>query len=330
MCVKINFDPRKNITALDCIVAQIYRVQDLLTITKIIKNWYKVLLFRLGLTRNFVMTLRSGEKINISNFGDYSRFWCSRESQTWLLCANNLEKKIRVENKRKIITVQFKSRALKFYYTSLKQLVNAIALLKEQFVKDQYWWWLDARGKYVIDIGANIGDTAIYFTLKGAKHVYAFEPYPYSYKLAIKNMILNNLQDKITLLNEACGGKTGFIKIMNNYENTSGSDLRNFNIGKRIRITTLKEIVAHFNINNNAILKVDCEGCEYGIILNAKDETLRKFDQIMIEYHYGYKNLKRKLELAGFKVKNAILRYTFNPESENPNMIVGFIYARKR
>jgi methyltransferase FkbM-like protein len=53
------------------------------------------------------------------------------------------------------------------------------------------------------------------------------------------------------------------------------------------------------------ILKMDCEGCEYEVILSADEHTLQKFDLVMIEYHYGYgyKNLKQKLERSGFKVR---------------------------
>ncbi|MEM4098071.1 MAG: FkbM family methyltransferase [Candidatus Micrarchaeaceae archaeon] len=85
--------------------------------------------------------------------------------------------------------------------------------------------------------------------------------------------------------------------------------------------------VRRFKINRG-ILKVDCEGCEYGIVLNAKKETLQKFDQIMIEYHYGYKNLVRKLKEAGFHVKITVPKFSFNPDAENHNMIVGWIYAK--
>lgn len=34
----------------------------------------------------------------------------------------------------------------------------------------------------VIDVGANIGNSAIYFLVNGASRVFAFEPYEFSYK----------------------------------------------------------------------------------------------------------------------------------------------------
>jgi len=39
--------------------------------------------------------------------------------------------------------------------------------------------WLDVKGKRVLDVGASIGDTAVYFAVKGASEVVAFEPYPF-------------------------------------------------------------------------------------------------------------------------------------------------------
>jgi FkbM family methyltransferase len=202
-------------------------------------------------------------------------------------------------------------------------------MVKEQFIEEQYKW-LDIKNKNGIDIGANIGDTAIYFALKGAKHVYAFEPYPYSYNTALKNVKLNYLQSKITLLNKACGGRKGKIKINTNYKNIGSTDLKNFKNGTNINITTLGELVKRFDITDGAVLKIDCEGCEYGVLLEAQNSDLREFKQIQIEYHYGYLNLKRKLESAGFEITNTLPKYSINFEAENKEIFVGWIYAEKK
>jgi len=37
---------------------------------------------------------------------------------------------------------------------------------------------VDVKGKVVVDVGAHIGDSTIYFALKGAKRVFAIEPHP--------------------------------------------------------------------------------------------------------------------------------------------------------
>ena len=73
-----------------------------------------------------------------------------------------------------------------FRFKTIKDARNIGGLISENLVYEQYKI-LDVSNKDVVDVGAALGDTAIYFALKGAKHVYAFEPYPYSYNIAKKN-----------------------------------------------------------------------------------------------------------------------------------------------
>jgi hypothetical protein len=47
---------------------------------------------------------------------------------------------------------------------------------------------------------------------------------------------------------------------------------------------------------------MDCEGYEYSILLGENNDTLRRFQQMVIECHYGYKNIEKKLKSAGFIV----------------------------
>ncbi|MEM3860276.1 MAG: hypothetical protein QW478_12900, partial [Candidatus Micrarchaeaceae archaeon] len=76
---------------------------------------------------------------------------------------------------------------LSFFYENYNvkfDLKNTGGLV-ETFFKDAYQF-LKVEGKDVIDIGANIGDTAIYFAIKGARKVISLEPYPYTFAQAIK------------------------------------------------------------------------------------------------------------------------------------------------
>ena len=329
--MKLDFDPRKNITKLDYFIMQFDRVnckiKGLLVVQSLVKNWYDVLFFRMGLKKSrFVMQLRNDKKIKINKLKDYFSFWESEEGKQELFKRLNVNHKVKIIEKNKIIKFKFSNKTIKFYYDSQRQLNNALGMIKDQFIEEQYRW-LDVKGKHVIDIGANVGDSAIYFALKGAKHVYSFEPYPYSYGIAIQNIKLNRLQNKITLLNEGCGGKKGKIKINAEYKNLVGADLKNFKKGTNINITTLSEILKRFEITEKAVLKIDCEGCEYAVLLETQNSNLRRFKQILIEYHYGYLNIKRKLNNSGFKVTNTVPKYVTDFEAENKEMIMGFICA---
>ena len=59
------------------------------------------------------------------------------------------------------------------------------------------------------------------------------------------------------------------------------------------------------------VLKLDCELCEYKIILNTTKEILQRFEMILIEFHDGNRNLIEKLTGIGFKVSILNSRFTF-------------------
>lgn len=190
---------------------------------------------------------------------------------------------------------------------------------------DNDYDFLPVNEEMVVDIGANIGDSALYFTLKGAKRVIALEPYPQNFETAKKNIILNNLSDRIYLLLSACGDRKGNIIIDGN-EKGRHVQAMNSNGGEVVEVRTLESILNEYHLSS-AMLKMDCEGCEYDSILNASDQTLRRFPSMQIEYHYGYLNLKKKLTGAGFSVKTSKPKYTYNPDANIANTYTGFLYA---
>ena len=65
---------------------------------------------------------------------------------------------------------------------------------------------------------------------------------------------------------------------------------------------SLQQLISTYNLSSTSILKIDCEGDEYKILFNSSEDVLRTFDFILLEYHYGYKNLKKYLESCGFDV----------------------------
>ena len=206
------------------------------------------------------------------------------------------------------------SNNIKFIYNGKNvTLENGIGDVGVVFGNEDYNF-LEVKDEIVIDIGPNIGDSPIYFGLNNAKKVIALEPYPYSYNKALKNIKNNNIEEKIILLN-AGYGQDGITKVDPNFENTTGSDLKSFTVGIDIKTLSLKTLLNAYHIDM-AVLKMDCEGCEYNL-LKEDNDTLRKFKRIQIEYHYGYKKLKEKLEGAGFTVTY------FNLMKR-----MGFIYAK--
>ena len=106
------------------------------------------------------------------------------------------------------------------------------------------------------------------------------------------------------------------------------------NNGAKVQLLTLEDILNENKIpSGEAVLKLDCEGCEYDIILFTDESTLQKFSYVLIEYHYGYKNLKEKLENCGFTVSVTrpiyIPKFSLEHQGRLEPRIVGYIHAQK-
>ena len=71
-----------------------------------------------------------------------------------------------------------------------KFLNKEVSLIFESFLYGDYEYIPYSDGESLIDIGGNVGDTAIYFANKGY-NVLAFEPLPNIYEIANKNIGLN-------------------------------------------------------------------------------------------------------------------------------------------
>ncbi|MDI9624684.1 MAG: FkbM family methyltransferase [Methanothermobacter sp.] len=283
-----------NVTVSDYIRAMLfsgllfYR-EEFLNVKKVFRNWLEAILFRLGLLDGFMGKLRNGENVKIANLWEYYR----------LLYAQMLD---HAKIWGRIIEFKFNGTKLKFYLGKDKVgLLDALNVLSETFAIKPYKH-LDVKRRVVVDIGSYIGDSPIYFVLMGARQVYAFEPYPNSYNLLLKNIMANNLDKRIIAFNEGLGEKVGKIKVNEDYRALATSRLKDFCKGRLVKLTNLEEIVREFNLKN-ACLKMDCEGCEYSILETPKS-ILKVFWEMIIEYHHGYMNLKEKLESAGFQVKN--------------------------
>ena len=65
--------------------------------------------------------------------------------------------------------------------------------------------FLDVKYRVVLDIGTNIGYSALYFVIKGAKKVIALKPYPLTISMPWKNIESYSLRERIELINVGYG-----------------------------------------------------------------------------------------------------------------------------
>lgn len=193
------------------------------------------------------------------------------------------------------------------------------------FLQDEYGG-LDVAGRTVLDIGANIGDSAIYFGIKGASRVIAVEPFPQTLSIAEFNIQDNHMNDRITLVRGSIGGRSGKYYLSDEHGGATGSTITCAPNGVLTREFSLAELTEKFAIREG-VLKMDCEGAEYCAILGASPSALDAFVQIQLEYHYGPKSLVERLKNLGFTVAYGGPRTFMTKNVKTTPMYVGRLMA---
>jgi FkbM family methyltransferase len=282
-----------------------------------IVNWLDYYLIKIGMKKSASLRLKTGETVQASHeFFD----------EVYQFIHPPFGKSASLSHFQDGYLVTLKGPDLRFFVR--KQSESSV--LFETFVKGLYKN-LNVSGSLVVDIGANIGDSAIYFSkVRNAKRVIALEPYPYSYDLAKTNVKMNNVNN-VTLLNAGLGGTKTEILLDPSYAASTGDDLKQSTTetnGIKVEVLTLHELVDMYEIDSG-VMKIDCEGCEYDLILGSPAEDLRRFDEILVECHYGYLNIEKKLRLAGFKTKHSRVTFTVNRAAALPEMCTNLVHAVK-
>jgi FkbM family methyltransferase len=177
----------------------------------------------------------------------------------------------------------------------------------------------------VIDIGAGIGDFAVSVAYEHPNcRIYAYEPFPESYRLLVENIRLNSVNN-VTAFSLAVGAQTG---IMTLFATGAAVQHSTANTSNSVEAISVQGLSLDDVFETNALvlcdfLKIDCEGGEFDIIFNASTTTLKKIRNISLEYHNGvtkfsHTDLVTYLQQRGFKVKTVP-----NPVHSN----LGFLYA---
>ena len=162
---------------------------------------------------------------------------------------------------------------------------------------------VEVEGKVVLDIGANIGDSSIFFALKGASKVIAFEPMPANYITLEQNIALNSLQNIIVPMRNGVSATKKIVHLPGKVLGTTinASTMETYSGKEEIEFMDLSEVVLSIRPH---VLKIDCEGCEFEIFRSVSQGVLQMIEIIVGEYHdNGFRELKQIFENAGFVCK---------------------------
>jgi FkbM family methyltransferase len=90
----------------------------------------------------------------------------------------------------------------------------------------------------------------------------------------------------------------------------------------RVMMYTLRTLIKDFEVEDGSVLKMDCEGCEYEVVLNADLGDLAVFSQLIIESHSGYSEMKKRLEVVGFSTEVKSIRSVAIPIERQGYVVV--------
>jgi FkbM family methyltransferase len=171
---------------------------------------------------------------------------------------------------------------------------------------DNIYGCADVDNGIVIDIGAYIGDTALYFIHRGAMRVYVFEPVEKFYRYLLRNIARNSLEDRVITFNYGAWFKNS--TIMASMEDAcTGSKMDYSRPCVELKVRSLKDIFEMVYEREGVIdlVKMDCEGCEYSL-LGLDEELLRLPKQYIIEIHGAELPILDVMTCNGFKAEKML------------------------
>jgi FkbM family methyltransferase len=184
--------------------------------------------------------------------------------------------------KGKVIEIKIPKIKYSFF---LRNGTSDISVFNQIFYHGEYENDYRATPKTIIDCGANIGLSAIFFTNKfpNAK-IIAVEPEKSNYKMLIRN---TKDYSNIKCLNYGIWSKSCNLLIENKHAANWGFTTKEVNYENEnvIKSLSLIDIFSNNNINEVDILKIDIESAEKEVFEVISKDFLKKVKIIIIELH---------------------------------------------
>lgn len=157
------------------------------------------------------------------------------------------------------------------------------------------------KDKSVIDIGAQTGDSTLYFSQRGARLIYAFEPLEGNFKILQNNIINNKIN--CYCYNTGLGNKVGIINI-----DISGNQAKPAEQGLESETMNIDRLDSYSIAAD--IVKIDVEGFEMEVLKGGLN-VIKNANTIIIETHS--KDLRvevaKFLSPLGFQFKKSVKTY---------------------
>lgn len=190
----------------------------------------------------------------------------------------------------------------------------------------------------VIDIGMHIGGFCFAALMRGCANVHGFEAESENFDLAVRN--LQGFGERIHLYHKAVwrSDRMGDTLFHGGYPpdgNTGGGCILHPTTGERLDLIAFDDIVRDVTSNGQKrirLVKIDCEGCEFPILLTSR--LLHLIDNIHGEYHGGVYPPAAHVDGLGRhtieKLTKHLQAFGFRVESfPTPNSDLGLFFATR-
>lgn len=159
----------------------------------------------------------------------------------------------------------------------------------EVFAEDVYdlGWFLgplQTAPLHALDIGAHVGCFAVSLAqLDPRASITCFEPSASTAAYTRRNVQHNGLVGRVTVVELAVSDRVGVAQFA---DNGAGSALNGLvgSGGTQVATTSFDEVVAHAD-RPVVVVKIDCEGGEYDLVLGSSPGSWDDVQRVVLEYH---------------------------------------------
>jgi FkbM family methyltransferase len=228
-----------------------------------------------------------------------------------------------------------------FYFTTLRKLIPGFSkemnylqladghvipvrdfmtlyIYKEIFVDRCYDMTFDRSAPLILDIGANSGLFALRLKqLYPSAQIACYEPFPPNF-VQLENTIAVNCLDGVTPLQKAVGAHPGRAKLFVHKRNMGGHSFYAVEAHTTdhvdVEVIDIPSILGDLQQQVD-LLKLDCEGAEFDILMNLAASDARRIRRIIVETTsnlYDVDQLNAQMSSLGYQhqPRNGLSLYT--------------------
>jgi FkbM family methyltransferase len=179
-------------------------------------------------------------------------------------------------------------------YCGLHEFVDMAFLLHLLRVEDHF-----------VDGGSNIGSYSVLASAVCGSRSTAIEPDPDTMRSLRRNVVANNIQDRVTLIEAALGSEAGTVNFTVGNDTTNRVATEADGKTRRVGVRTLDDILDR---ESPALIKLDVEGYETKVLRGAM-KTLQQPSLLAVLIETVDEEARNRLQQVGFS------EFTYDPFS---------------